>query len=101
MASKTLNLEKQQGMVTWDWGYKNLFLCEYYLLTGDQAVFPAIRDYTIALAKGQSMYGTFGHGISRLTPEGKLHGSIPPYGPVNMAGLPANLGIVMGKKCGV
>jgi len=52
-------------------------------------------------AKGQSMYGTFGHGISRLTPEGNLHGSIPPYGPVNMAGLPANLSIVMGNKCGV
>ena len=55
----------------------------------------------MTLAKGQSMYGTFGHGISRRTPEGKLHGSIPPYGPVNMAGLPANLSIVMGKKCGV
>jgi hypothetical protein len=47
------------------------------------------------------MYGTFGHGISRLTPEGKLHGSIPPYGPVNEAGLIGNLAIVMGRKCGV
>ena len=100
MASKTVNLEKQQGMVTWDWGYKNLFLCEYYLLTGDQAVFPAIRDYTIALAKGQSMYGTFGHGVIRLTSKDELR-SVPPYGPVNSAGLPANISIVMGKKCGV
>jgi HEAT repeat protein len=47
------------------------------------------------------MYGTFGHGFSGLTPEGKLHGSVPPYGPVNMAGLPANLSIVTGKLCGV
>ena len=61
----------------------------------------AIREYTLSLAKGQSWFGTFGHGISRLTPEGKLHGAIPPYGPVNMAGLPGNLAIVMGKKCGV
>ncbi len=101
MAPSTLKLELKDGMVIWDWGYCNLFLCEYYLATGDKEVLHAINEYTVTLAKGQSMYGTFGHGISRLTPEGKLHGSIPPYGPVNMAGLPANLSIVMGKKCGV
>jgi hypothetical protein len=97
----TLKLELKDGMVIWDWGYRNLFLCEYFLATGDKKVMHAINEYTVTLAKGQSMYGTFGHGISRLTPEGKLHGSIPPYGPVNMAGLPANLSIVMGKKCGI
>jgi len=101
MAPPTLRLELKDGMVTWDWGYRNLFLCEYYLLTGDKEVLHAINEYTITLAKGQSMYGTFGHGIAPPTPEGKLHGSIPPYGPVNSAGLVANLAIVMGKKCGV
>lgn len=97
----TLKLQLQKGMVVWEWGYRNMFLCEYYLLTGDKDVLHAINEYTVALAKGQSLYGTFGHGISGLTPEGKLHGSIPPYGPVNMAGLPANLSIILGKKCGV
>jgi hypothetical protein len=97
----TLKLELKDGMVIWDWGYRNIFLCEYYLLTGDKEVLHAINEYTVTLAKGQSMYGTFGHGISRLTPDGKLHGSIPPYGPVNMAGLPGNLAIVLGRKCGV
>jgi len=101
MGPTTLKLELKDGMVIWDWGYRNIFLSEYFLLTGDKDVLHAINEYTVTLAKGQSMYGTFGHGISRLTPEGKLHGSIPPYGPVNMAGLPGNLGIVMGKKCGV
>ena len=90
-----------KGCSSWNWGYDNLFLGEYYLLTKDPAVLPAIRQYTIALARGQSMYGTFGHGGSDLTPDGKLHGSIPPYGPVNAAGLIANIGIVMGMKCGV
>jgi hypothetical protein len=47
------------------------------------------------------MYGTFGHGFASLTKDGKFNGSVPPYGPVNQAGLPANLAIVMGKKCGV
>ena len=86
---------------TWQSGYRNLFLCEYYLLTGDGDVLPAIRRLTLRLARGQGMYGTFGHGFSELTPDGKLHGSIPPYGPVNATGLISNLAIVMGKKCGV
>jgi hypothetical protein len=101
MAPKTLKLELKDGMVVWDWGYRNIFLCEYYLLTGDKEVLHAISEYTITLAKGQGMYGTFGHGIAPPSPEGKLHGSIPPYGPVNAAGLVGNIAIVMGKKCGV
>ena len=101
MAPKDLKLELKHGMVVWDWGYRNLFLGEYHLLTGDAEVLPAIREYTTALAKGQSLYGTYGHGIADLTPDGRLHGSIPPYGPVNSAGLIANLSIVLGRKCGV
>jgi len=98
---KDLKLELKPGMVTWQWGYKNVFLCEYYLRTGDKEVFPAIEEYTTKLAMGQSMYGTFGHGLSGLRADGSLHGSIPPYGPVNAAGLVGNLAIVMGAKCGV
>ena len=98
MAAKELT---QKGGGAWDCGYKNLFLSEYYLLTGDKDVLPGITALTVKMAKGQGIYGTFGHGFSELTPDGKLHGSIAPYGPVNQAGLIANLGIVMGKKCGV
>ncbi|MEI6603859.1 MAG: DUF6288 domain-containing protein [Verrucomicrobiota bacterium] len=101
MGPTNLKLELKDGMIIWDWGYRNLFLCEYYMATGDKDILHAVTEYTVNLAKGQSMYGTIGHGISRLTPEGKLHGSIPPYGPVNMCGLPANLSIVLGKRCGV
>jgi hypothetical protein len=96
----TLKL-KRGAMGAWETGYRGIFLCEYYLLTGDQEVLHAVREYTGALARGQGMYGTFGHGFSRLTPDGKLHGSIPPYGPVNAAGLTANLAIALGKKCGL
>ena len=100
-ARQLASSEKTKGMVTWQWGYCDLFLCEYFLATNDQEVLPRINDYTIMLAKGQSMYGTFGHGIADLTKSGELHGSIPPYGPVNAAGLIGNLAIVIGKKCGV
>ncbi|MCX6877736.1 MAG: DUF6288 domain-containing protein [Verrucomicrobia bacterium] len=57
-------------------GYQGIFLCEYYLLTGDKSVEHAINEITVTLAKGQSMYGTLGHGISDLTDQGKFHGSI-------------------------
>lgn len=88
-------------MGSWHLGYCTLFLSEYYLLTGDDEVFPALEQYTIAIARGQGMYGTFGHGLVPPGPDGKLHGSVRPYGPVNATGLVANLAIVMGKKCGV
>ena len=97
---KSLSL-KGVPVHTWHWGYINLFLCEYFLSTGDKDVLHAIEEYTIALAKGQGVYGTFGHGGSELTTNGELHGPIPPYGPVNAAGLIANMSIVMGKNCGV
>ncbi|MEI7901611.1 MAG: DUF6288 domain-containing protein [bacterium] len=98
VAAKELS---QTGGGAWDCGYKNVCLSEYYLLTGDKEVLPGITALTLKLAKGQGLYGTYGHGFAERTPDGKLHGSIPPYGPVNQAGLIANLGIVMGKKCGV
>ncbi len=96
----TLKLGKG-GLGAWESGYRNLFLCEYFLRTGDKEVLPAIREITVSTARGQGMYGTFGHGFSDLTDDGKLHGPIPPYGPVNQAGLGANIAIVMGKKCGI
>ncbi len=94
-------LEVKPHMGSWHLGYCTLFLSEYYLLTGDEEVFPALEQYTLAIAKGQGMYGTFGHGLVPPGPNGELHGSVPPYGPVNATGLVANLAIVMGKKCGV
>ena len=86
---------------TWNMGYRLVFLCEYYMVTKDQEILPAIEKGALQLARGQSMYGTFGHGFAALTKDGKFNGSVPPYGPVNMAGLPANLGIVLAKKCGM
>ncbi len=96
--------KKPDGVIwgnAWDLGYRNLFLCEYFMITRDQEVLPKIEKITLSLARGQSMYGTFGHGYAALTKDGKYNGSVPPYGPVNAAGLPANLSLVLAKKCGV
>ncbi len=101
LAPASLDLSQKTNGATWDLGYRNLFLCEYFLLTGDKEVLHGIREYTLSMARGQGMYGTFGHGFSAKTADGKNHGSVPPYGPVNMAGLPANFSIVLAKKCGI
>ena len=86
---------------TWNMSYRLVFLCEYYMVTSDQEILPAIENRALQLARGQGMYGTFGHGFAALSKDGEFNGSVPPYGPVNMAGLPANLAIVLANKCGV
>ena len=88
----------QDSLKIWDWGYLGLFLAEYYLSTGDASVLPGISQYGMALAQSQSMYGTFGHNPAQPRPDGTGRLSVIGYGPVNQAGLPANLAMVMGKK---
>lgn len=86
---------------TWYHGYDNIFLCEYYLATGDKTVLPAIRSYTTTIARGQGVFGTWGHGYVPPGPAGQLHGPVPPYGPVNAAGLPCFISMVLAEKCGI
>ena len=92
-----------KDMFVWDWGYFGIFLSEYYLRSvadgkPDASVLAGINHFTVILAKAQSRYGTYGHGGSLKNANGSLHGTVPPYGPVNSAGLPANIAIVLGKK---
>ena len=82
----------------WGWAYNGVFLAEYFLLTGDTNVLRGIQQFTLGLAQGQSRYGTMGHGCSLLDDQGNLHGTIPPYGPVNSCGLVANLAMALGRK---
>ena len=94
---------KLRGCDTWTWGYVGIFLSEYYLRTvadgqPDTTVLHGINQYTLALARAQSRYGTFGQGGSALKADGSLHGTVPPYGSMNAAGIPANTAIVMGRK---
>ncbi len=94
---------KPEGMYAWEWGYMGIYLSEYYMRTladgkPDSSVLSGVNQFTTELARKQSRYGTFGHGGSGLKPDGSLHGTVPPYGPVNSAGIPANIAIVMGKQ---
>jgi hypothetical protein len=91
------------GLNIWAWGHNSIFLAEYYLRTvadgaADTTVLPGINAYALKLAQSQSMFGTFGHNAARPRPDGTGRMSVIGYGPVNSAGLPANLGIVMLRK---
>ena len=96
-----VGLEKG-GMSTWSCGFQNLVLTEYYLASGDDFVLPAIREYAVKSAMGQSNAGTWGHGFAWTNINGgKLHGGLQGYGAVNQAGLPCFLSLLLAKKCGV
>jgi autotransporter-associated beta strand protein len=85
------------SLPVWDWAYQGLFLSEYYLQTADPEVLSGINNFTLTLAKTQSIYGTYGHGPAVLKPDGSNLRICTGYGPVNSVGTTANLAIYMGK----
>jgi autotransporter-associated beta strand protein len=104
MNAPLLDVSPTEDKPIWRLAYENIFLSEYYLHTlekipsvPDSVALDKLEKYTVALARAQSRYGTFGHGGSVLKANGDLHGAIPPYGSVNGAGVPANLSIVLGR----
>jgi hypothetical protein len=96
-----LNVESG-GMTAWDWGYANLFLSEYCLATKDKTAMPAIREYALNLAKGQSGAGTWGHGMAWTKNNGgRLHGPLGGYGAMNQPGLVCFISLILARECGV
>lgn len=86
----------------WSWGYTALFLGEYYLLTGDEHVLPAIRTYALALARGRDAAGLWGHSPAALDfNDGQRHGRCYAYGIMNQSSLPCFLALILAQKSGV
>ena len=73
----------------WFGGYKLLNLTEYYLLTHDPEVLPAIRCHVKGLEVNQMACGGWSHG--------------PPggYGVMNQVGQICFIGLVLARECGV
>lgn len=99
----SLTLEgRTSGLFAWRWGYRALFLCEYFLATGDDEVLPAITDYARTMAQGQSGVGTWGHGMAWPDlNDGELNGRLGGYGALNQSGLVCHLSLVLARLCGV
>jgi hypothetical protein len=89
------------NMQTWNRAHTLILLCEYHLLTGDTRVLPAIQAYAVNFAKNQSLFGTIGHKYSIKNIDGSNNGPIIGYGPVNSAGMPYFLGLLLAKQCGI
>ena len=101
-ADLEIDMSPNTSMASWGWGYINLFLCEYYLATKDETVLSAITKYSIAIAKGQSFIGSWGHTMAwPQINNGNLHGSLMGYGALNSAGLICHISLVLAEKCGV
>jgi len=87
---------KADGYVSWHWGYRNLVLTEYYLLTGDKYVLPAIKAYSLKLAAGQDAAGLWGHRMCH--PElGRAYG----YGVMNQPSVSIFISLILAQKCGI
>jgi len=88
------------GTSSWQGGYLNLFLTEYYLLTKDEAVLPGIKALSEYLAYGQSGVGTWSHGMADVQAHG-LYGPSAVYGSMNQCSLVCALSLVLAQKCGI
>lgn len=90
------DMSKHTGLHSWEYAYSTLLLAEYYLATGDQAVYEAVRKQAVEIARGQSVMGNWGHRF--VWPElGRLGG----YGAINSVSLPLATAMVLARECGV
>ncbi len=100
-ASPELKLNFTQMYGSWTWGYKNILLSEYYLLTGDKYVLPAIKEYSLNLARGCDAGGLWGHKMALKTPSGEYHGRLVGYAQMNQTSLHITISLLLAKKCGI
>lgn len=77
-------------LAAWFRSYELIALAEYYLLTGDSTVLPAIENRAQVIAAGQATSGSWGHGLP-------CRG----YGEVNQVGAACFLGLALARECGV
>ncbi|GAF97658.1 unnamed protein product, partial [marine sediment metagenome] len=90
-----IRVKDAYSMSSWNMSYMNIFLSEYYLLTGDKTVLPKIRHMALYLAKGQSQVGTWGH--NNAGPGGILAG----YGAMCQPSLSCAVSLLLNQKCGI
>ncbi len=96
--AKPLKYKDEQLRATkaWSLGYRQLVLTEYYLLTKDKYVLPAIKQNSRVLVAGQDQAGLYGHRMAR--PDiGRAHG----YGVMNQPTLSVFIPQILTQKCGI
>jgi len=79
----------------WHYGYATIFLAEYAAASGDRSVMPGLERLSLAIARGQSSVGSWGHSFA--SPDGCLYG----YGSMNQPGLSCTVAMLLARKAGV
>lgn len=88
---------QDMGYVGWYWGYNLITLGEYYLISKDASVLPAMKTYALGLALGQDAGGLWGH---RMATKGR-GGRLPGYAQMNQSSISSFMGMLFAKKCGI
>lgn len=78
----------------WHLAYTSILLCEYYLLTEDEYILPAIKNHAVHAAKGRDAGGLWGHPIA-------TDGRLPGYAQMNCTSAPMFLSLALAEKCGI
>lgn len=87
--------DRAKSVGAWATGYATIAMAEYYLLTKDETILPALKTYALSLAEGQDPAGLYGHKM--IDPETNR---APGYGQMNNVSLACYMGMILAKKCG-
>jgi hypothetical protein len=82
------------GSHTWNNGYLGIFLCEYYLATGDKSVHPTIKAICDD-ATARQYFGGWNHWGPGMNP-GYVQGGL-----LNAAGVQVLTTLILARECGV
>jgi len=101
-AKPDIELPITGGYVSWRRSYQLITLCEYYLLTKDAYVLPAMKTLANTIARGQDAAGLWNHQASNPDANfGKLHGRLYGYGAINQTSVALWIGLILAEECGV
>ncbi len=101
-AKPDVQLSPHSSYVNWSYSYQTIALCEYYLLTGDKYVLPAIKTYAVTIAEGQDAAGLWNHRMANPAANfGKLHARLYGYGAINQPSISLLISLILAEKCGI
>ena len=101
-AKPDVQLSPHSSYVNWPWSYQTIALCEYYLLTGDEYVLPAIKTYAVTIAEGQDAAGLWNHRMANPSANfGKMHARLYGYGAINQPSIKLFIALILAEKCGI
>lgn len=88
---------QSSGVITWNYGFVNIFLAEYVLAAGDRTyVDQGLKRITRMAVDGQGLVGSYGHKFADLKTK-RLSG----YGMMNSPGLLLTYSMVLAQRAGV